>query len=50
MPCSVGIVFADGRYYIYEDILHKADKALYEVKEIGKNTCQIFSSSAFSRK
>lgn len=37
VPCSIGVVIADGARYDYEELIRRADKAMYESKANGKN-------------
>lgn len=43
LSVSVGVSFYPVDGMDYESLLHKADKALYEAKKRGKNTCVIYS-------
>lgn len=38
VPCSIGIVTSHGGKLDYMELIRKADQAMYEAKEKGKNT------------
>lgn len=38
VPCSIGIVTARGKELDYVNLIQKADEAMYQAKEAGKNT------------
>lgn len=38
VTCSIGVVVALGTEIEYEDLIHEADMAMYEVKEKGKDS------------
>jgi diguanylate cyclase (GGDEF) domain len=38
VPCSIGIVMSQGNTLDYTQLIRKADLAMYQAKENGKNT------------
>lgn len=43
VPCSMGVVVAEGGRCSYSSLVHSADEAMYQAKEKGKNTYQFVS-------